>query len=1382
MIIFIAATLFILRGGLAGELPFTSEQSIRYDSARAVDACDINSDGYPDLLSCRTTSSNNIACWLSVDGSGTNWQKHTVWTNTTSCARTADVDGDGDLDVIAVSAGEAEVMWHENRDGTGTNWQRHLVDGAFSGANDIRSADIDRDGKTDVTASASDADEVAWWRNVDGAGTNWNKYTVLTNFEVALSVCVADMDRDGDPDIVAGARNIDTITWCENTDGTGASWNRHDVVTNFNYVQCVGVADLDNDGDPDIVASGQDPDIIRYWRNVDGSATNWQQAYVDSSATDPSSIYLVDLDRDGDIDVLSGERGAGDNLMWHENRWNEGSSGFYDHTVDAYYTDPYMVLADDINGDGNIDYLAAGFMENNVSWFFNVSMNKSAIFPVKHTISTDNDVYVCAVGDVDGDGDIDIAGGNYSVYPNVNWWKNLDGRGQTWTNHMIVNFFSSPRGIAITDLNQDGRNDFIAAARGGDKITWWSNPDRNGTNLVSHEVASSYGGPEDVVVADMDHDGDRDVLTAGYFSNTVTWWENTDRTGTNWIQHDVDNMRTVHGTDAADVNGDGFTDIIGISYVYQTNIVWWQNMDGTGLSWTKHDIEESFSSGWRVRGADMDGDGDMDVAAISYGGNTIAWWENQDGSGTGWTRHDIDTDFALARSFALLDADADGDLDVAVAGYGTNEVSWWENTNGLATGWHKHIIVAHYTGASSVAVADINLDGLPDLVTSTYAANDLSWWENRAGQYIMETAPLAPDQMPVNSTSVVLKITFRNIGRGLNTNYQDWATLVLQGTDTNQGTLLEAQFEDLLAEFALYIDNGDGTFDPATDTNLQTWTSFNVDDADGTASFNLPLGQRSLWVAPGTSKTYFATVTLSPEAHTAWPDTFVLSHVTGPGGSLVQDYLYDTPMQCYDGDTIPCGTGIQAYAQGDVGITKTASTNNYCGGEITWSFHITNRAQPAAVSLVITDTLPAGVTGITSALPVSLPGMVLYLHLDESPLTGAVTVADASGNGHHGTVQYPWSFDLSVPGKYGGAIDNRDQACISLGNPAGMNFMGEMTMAAWIRPDNTNGGTILAHGYNRISEPEVYLGYFVNRYYAGTWSNGVSYASVTAPEDIVGQWTHLAGVYDGSHWRIYHNGQLIRSTVADLGAIMLDEPWTVGAAGNTTHTSSYFRGDIDEVVIFNRALSGRELHDMYSMTHPLGSFTGAAILTGPAGGLPAGQSAVLSCRTAVSTNLTGSVTNRVSLYSDGLHFRDTNALNQSAEATALIPDDYDRDGMFDPWEWQEHFSPTNPADAPIDSDGDEASNLEEYIADTDPWEITSYFHIEVVSNRPAREVWFDSSAQREYTLQYSGDLVEGTWSNVPGQTQQAGSGNLFSLSDTNTAAQSRSYRVHVEVP
>ena len=87
----------------------------------------------------------------------------------------ADVDGDGDVDVLSASGYDDEIAWYENEEGDGTSWTARTIASAADGARSVFAADVDGDGDIDVLSASSGDDEIAWYENVLGDGMSWTR-------------------------------------------------------------------------------------------------------------------------------------------------------------------------------------------------------------------------------------------------------------------------------------------------------------------------------------------------------------------------------------------------------------------------------------------------------------------------------------------------------------------------------------------------------------------------------------------------------------------------------------------------------------------------------------------------------------------------------------------------------------------------------------------------------------------------------------------------------------------------------------------------------------------------------------------------------------------------------------------------------------------------------------------------------------------------------------------------------------------------------------------------------------------------------------------------------------------------------------------------------
>lgn len=174
-------------------------------------------------------------------------------------------------------------------------------------------------------------------------------------------------------------------------------------------------------------------------------------------------------------------------------------------------------------------------------------------------------------------------------------------------------------------------------------------------------------------------DDDIDVIGAAINDNEVAWWENTDGDGSAWTKHAVNaTFASAFAVNAADMDGDGDIDVLGAS-MNDNTVAWWENTAGDGSAWTEHLVDGAFGGAQDVFGEDVDGDGDIDVVGAAYVDDLVSWWENIDGDGSAWTEHTVDSLFDAACSVHPIDVDGDGDMDIFGAARQGGEIAWWES-------------------------------------------------------------------------------------------------------------------------------------------------------------------------------------------------------------------------------------------------------------------------------------------------------------------------------------------------------------------------------------------------------------------------------------------------------------------------------------------------------------------------------------------------------------------------------------------------------------------------------------------------------------------------------------------------------------------------------
>jgi len=372
-----------------------------------------------------------------------------------------------------------------------------------------------------------------------------------------------------------------------------------------------------------------------------------------------------------------------------------------------------------------------------LSFFIFHSPSFAQIDWIEHTIAQNvdyaNSVYAA---DMDGDGDMDVLG--TSAYnDDITWWENLDSIGLTWSEHTVDGEFEYATCVYALDVDSDGDMDVLGSASGDDDIVWWENLNGEGLNWSRHPVDEDFNGASSVCAADVDGDGDIDVLGAATSADEIRWWENLDGVGQSWSEHlvqgEFDYAFSVH---AADVDGDGDIDVLGAAG-FADDITWWENLEGTGLSWSEHTVDGEFDYATSVYAADVDGDGDFDVLGTGAYEDAVTWWENLDGTGLNWSEHTVESEFDNAKSVYASDLDGDGDIDVLAVATNIDDVRWWENLDGTGLNWSGHMIDSSFDAAFSVYAADMDGDGDLDVLAAAIEADEITWWEQIPADFVL---------------------------------------------------------------------------------------------------------------------------------------------------------------------------------------------------------------------------------------------------------------------------------------------------------------------------------------------------------------------------------------------------------------------------------------------------------------------------------------------------------------------------------------------------------------------------------------------------------------------------------------------------------------------
>ena len=545
-----------------------------------------------------------------------------------------DLDGDGDLDVaVASSTDDAVFVLLGYGDGTFAPATSFAVGDA---PRSVAIGDVDGDGTPDLAVlNAMSNDVSVLMGNGDGTFAPQATYGVGIVGDYperwlpvgGVSIALRDLDGDGDLDLVTANCGQQGLGTClltlppgsvsvllNNGDGTYAA--QVEYTCDLRTVN-LALGDLDEDGDPDVVASNLCNGTVSVLLN-NGDGTLAPQVTYEANGYEgplppgaawfgggPASLALGDVEGDGHLDLAVGYQGSYYVSLLPGN----GDGTFGDEATLFVDQRPVFVDLGDLNGDGGLDLavLAPGSNQDSLSVIFNFG---DGVFLDDETTELLYWVVCAAIGDLDGDADLDlaVAGGGSRVSVLLN-------HGDATFDQVAYGVGFKPYSVAMGDVDADGDLDLAVANGGGgmgvdDTVSVLLN---NGDGTFAAQVTYDAGpSAQHVAIGDLDHDGDADLAVANLWGPTVSvLLSNGDGTFAGQVQYATGNYpRSVV---IGDLDGDTHPDLVTVNGFPHGVTVLAGNGDGTfGAAVVAYDLSGG-PEPMRTSLGDLDGDGDLDV-------------------------------------------------------------------------------------------------------------------------------------------------------------------------------------------------------------------------------------------------------------------------------------------------------------------------------------------------------------------------------------------------------------------------------------------------------------------------------------------------------------------------------------------------------------------------------------------------------------------------------------------------------------------------------------------------------------------------------------------------------------------------------------------------
>jgi hypothetical protein len=617
-----------------------------------------------------------------------------------------------------------------------------------SGARSAAIADVNGDGRPDVLHLNFSVDTMTVLLNETAPGATAAAYASPVTFATGdgpASLVVTDLNQDGRPDAVVTHIFNNSISVFLNTTASGASTpafaaQQTFVVGSF-YTRGIDAADFNGDGLIDVVVTHDDSSpspavaVLINTTAPGAPAATFAPPQDFPAGVSPWSVTVADLEGDGMPDIVVNELNP-PQLWVLSNATTPGAASvsFSASPPIPIGTTPRAVAIADLDGDGRRDLIIANDGDNTVGILRNVTPAgaTTAAFAAQQTFGVPPHPVDLVATDFNGDGRIDIAVADFTTFDATLLLNDTAPAGQfTFDVRPPIPLAANPSSLAFADINGDGKTDLLATNELGGVLTL-INETVLGVAAPAFDDRHAFAvglDPLYAVAADFNGDGKSDLAVANSNDATISVLANATQAGATVPAYatqqtfatDQEPLQLV----APDINGDGKADIVSANFFGSISVLLNATASGAAPAFLP---QQSFptilgSDAVSVTVADFNRDGKPDLGIADNGLFHATVLLNTTSAGASVASFATAQPFSVGWPFFITTADLnlDGAPDMIVANLPNDTVSLMLNTTAPGDATLAFLAAQDYAVGSaprSVAIADVNGDGKPDLLVA----------------------------------------------------------------------------------------------------------------------------------------------------------------------------------------------------------------------------------------------------------------------------------------------------------------------------------------------------------------------------------------------------------------------------------------------------------------------------------------------------------------------------------------------------------------------------------------------------------------------------------------------------------------------------------------